>query len=1085
MRARVPGKPARATRIVFVDAFLSSNQKVLAGEGADVAIRGVRAHLFIDGAKFRSLKDSLKDMRHSELPDGSSLLELEFGSSVYDSDSGTLAIYFSSLSGLGSDAAWEQKQFFNDAKLALSYARADKPLVERKVAATSSVKWLENVVFRGKKKADIVYQHPEEMLENETARGVSFPELESLSLSLPVELVTGGALSAPQMQAVCYAARSFKSRLPGEPSSAGGFLLGDGTGCGKGRVISALLAHAATRPCGTTPPELQAEVERRRREGRARRCLWVSLSRDLAKDAERDLSDIGAEALGLRLFESIDKAENCDPSSAGNVLFITYAKLRNEKNAQDVVAWLGGHLAEGLIVFDEAHSAKNFVSGKSGASTLQGRMVNYVQTACPMAPVLYASATACTEVNQMAYMPRLGLWGAGRQFVNFTDFCQDVESRGIAGMEEVALKLKASGVATSRSLSHAGSKLEVLHAPIDAHRVASYDRACGFWEHLQSEAILALAEMDQLENDLRAAQMKTEIENSSDANSAKCKKMPRSLFWNLFWSCQLRFFRQFLVSLKVPEVKRRVELCMAEQGQAVVTLWGTGEAQLVEAQDAEDGAPPPSCPEIMLEQFLKKHFPCPPEEYVRSMQMSCEELVTLLGELPEPTMEPSQKVKETLQERAQLHWSLPANSSNALQLESLQRQDAVTWTANFSGATHPEARRAALHAELLSLQLPQHPLDELLDVLGGPAQVAELSGRSHRLVRELGKWQKVSRQSNNVQEQHAFQAGVKRIAIITEAASTGISLHSDRRRSAIGFMPRQRTLIMAELGFSAEKTMQQLGRVHRSNQEFPPRFEIVLSPVPGETRLASTLTSRLKTLGAVTRGDQRGAGSAFFGDQDFGQMLSAFDRRGENRATFDQLAEELQGEPELSEALARISMDDHISFTGEKEEWTVSKLMQRFLGRSMMLPISVQHAIFSRLQSLLARSRDGSEASEIPQEAGEKGPSKQLACRSHDERPKRRLERTPTPLLASAKRSRMEDVPPLTNARLHQDAPALRPQPYAGRCLARTRQGLQCTRALAVHEGCEGSDFCRLHAREAAKNDGMPILGRIDGPTPE
>ena len=88
-------------------------------------------------------------------------------------------------------------------------------------------------------------------------------------------------------------------------------------------------------------------------------------------------------------------------------------------------------------------------------------------------------------------------------------------------------------------------------------------------------------------------------------------------------------------------------------------------------------------------------------------------------------------------------------------------------------------RRMATSSE----HLPLHPLDELLEALGGPARVAELSGRSQRLDRSAqGGWQVEPRSSGNdgpadavnLREQAAFQSGAKRIAIITEAASAGI-----------------------------------------------------------------------------------------------------------------------------------------------------------------------------------------------------------------------------------------------------------------------------------------------------------------------
>jgi len=222
---------------------------------------------------------------------------------------------------------------------------------------------------------------------------------------------------------------------------------------------------------------------------------------------------------------------------------------------------------------------------------------------------------------------------------------------------------------------------------------------------------------------------------------------------------------------------------------------------------------------------------------------------------------------------------------------------------------------------------------------------------------EGGRWQVVPRQGTNIQEQHAFQYGSKRTAIITEAASTGISLHSDRRRAAIGFMPRRRTLLMVELGFSAEKTMQQLGRVHRANQAFPPRFEIILSPVPGEARLAFALARKLKSLGAVTRGDQHGAGSSFFGDQDFGQALSILDVPSKQAAVvLEGLAKGMResqdaSDRRLAESLVRLGMDD-IASGGDSsdKEWGVNQAMTRFLGRCMMLPIKVQQDMFSRLR---------------------------------------------------------------------------------------------------------------------------------------
>ena len=50
----------------------------------------------------------------------------------------------------------------------------------------------------------------------------------------------------------------------------------------------------------------------------------------------------------------------------------------------------------------------------------------------------------------MAYMTRLGLWGTGQAFPEFTDFINAVERRGVGAMEIVAMDMKV-GILNSQS----------------------------------------------------------------------------------------------------------------------------------------------------------------------------------------------------------------------------------------------------------------------------------------------------------------------------------------------------------------------------------------------------------------------------------------------------------------------------------------------------------------------------------------------------------------------------------------------------------------------------------------------------------
>ena len=169
-----------------------------------------------------------------------------------------------------------------------------------------------------------------------------------------------------------------------------------------------------------------------------------------------------------------------------------------------------------------------------------------------------------------------------------------------------------------------------------------------------------------------------------------------------------------------------------------------------------------------------------------------------------------------------------------------------------------ESKRDLLNAiKKLGKRLPANTLDELIDCLGGPDKVAEMTGRKGRIVcrpneahdqnhfvYETRNESDVPVELMNIVQKERFMSGEKLTAIISEAASSGISLQANRRYAN----QFRRVHITIELPWSADRAIQQFGRTHRSNQVSAPEYVFVISELAGEKRFASTVAKRLESL---------------------------------------------------------------------------------------------------------------------------------------------------------------------------------------------------------------------------------------------
>ncbi|CAB3402081.1 unnamed protein product [Caenorhabditis bovis] len=270
--------------------------------------------------------------------------------------------------------------------------------------------------------------------------------------------------------------------------------------------------------------------------------------------------------------------------------------------------------------------------------------------------------------------------------------------------------------------------------------------------------------------------------------------------------------------------------------------------------------------------------------------------------------------------------------------------------------------------ERLAPSLPANTLDQLIDELGGPEYVAEMTGRrGHMVTTETGDVAYQRRNANaevsleliNMEEKEKFMRGEKLIAIISEAASSGISLQSDRRAQNT----RRRVHITLELPWSADKAIQQFGRTHRSNQVSGPEYIFLISELAGEKRFASVVAKRLESLGALTHGDRRATET---------RDLSQFNMDNKyGRVALDLLLKTVIGQtnPPLipppsdytagnffedmrlyMEGVGLLARNKNGVYGIEKEAATIPKFLNRILG----LPVHAQNALFQYFSEIVA-----------------------------------------------------------------------------------------------------------------------------------
>lgn len=644
--------------------------------------------------------------------------------------------------------------------------------------------------------------HPSPLVESAAMASVTAPANVTYEPDLPEKTITEGKLSDAQLEAVVRAGQAHSKVLPN--GQRRGFMIGDGTGVGKGREAAGIILD-------------------NQRQGR-KRSLWVSYSGkgQLLDQAVGDMKDIGGDANDVFLLNDFKDNAEIDRDGVAFTSFKTVGEgfKLNSVDAprfKQIVEWLGADF-DGVIIFDEAHRMSNSMETKEEGEMYAKKAAAMamagveLQKALPNARVVYATGTGAVDVADLGYAERLGLWGEGTAFDNKEDFVNKISEGGLAAMELVARDMKQLGLYVARSLSMGTDprwkgrvEFEQLVHDLTPEQIAIYDKLAEAWQVIQSNVEEALKET--------ASDDKGRIDGRAKA-SARSR----------LWSANQRFWNQVLIAMQMPSTLKQMEADLAAGHSIVVQLVNHQGEQLKKAltsrQPGEDLADIDLTPRQAIMQYVARSFP--------------------VTQYEEFTDDEGRKRMQVAKDAA----GNPLQNRKAIQM------------------------RERLLDELSTIKVPLGALDQILDHFGAENVSEVTGRERRVVNRKVDGVTKRVEERRNPRHRSvdiaAFNQNKRRILVFSMAGGTGASYHASRMIKN----QARRVHYLVEPGWEAKAAVQGLGRTHRSNQTEAPLYRLVMTNVRGHKRFVSTIAKRLEQLGAITRGQRQTGTQGIFRPED-------------------------------------------------------------------------------------------------------------------------------------------------------------------------------------------------------------------------
>lgn len=575
-----------------------------------------------------------------------------------------------------------------------------------------------------------------------------------------------------------------------------GFIIGDQTGIGKGRVNAGIIRWAKRQ--GYIP-------------------VFVTMKPDLYADMVRDLADIGMEGFnplptnaGLsgsdaillpdgrelktksaQAHEKILRDVMQNGMGAYDAVFTTYDQL-NPVKGQDTFRrqFMMDIAPNAVFILDESHNAGGQASPRKKADAADDR-AQFVRKMLQSSRqgTFYSSATYAKRPDVMSLYFKTDMQYAAD---DMGKLAEAIERGGIPMQQAVAAELTETGQYLRRERSFEGAEVQTSTVSINkdrAEKTADIMRAIMAFDDAKEAAVEAA--------DKAAAKTGGSVgDNKSTGKGGASSTNFTAVMHNVI--------AQSLLAQKVDAVVEAAANDVARGEKVVIALSNTMGSMIKEFAEQNGIAVGSPINFTFNDMFVR---------YLEKSRMIA--------------------IKKAGQKKADTKRRLTDEELGPDGVQAYNNALAVIRNSDFGG----------LQVSVIDRMLAE------FEARGIKAD--EITGRTERIdyTTDVPTYAKrATGPSDRIRVVDEFNSGKLDVVILNQAGSTGISLHSSERFKD----QRRRNMIIAQAESNIDVFMQTLGRVFRTGQVVPPTYQLIMSDLPAEKRPAAVLAKKMSSLNANT-----------------------------------------------------------------------------------------------------------------------------------------------------------------------------------------------------------------------------------------